>query len=481
LIRTDDQALRQYNARTMPQTTRLLAGRGTTFTDSIVATPLCCPSRAAALTGQYGHNNGVLANQPGYPALRDKGNVLPVWLRRAGYRTAHLGKYLNEYSETAPNPSAVAPGWDEWVTALSGQGPRYYRYSLSHNGQRVSYGQKWADQITRVLNRTAVRLIRTYTPRARPLYLQLDQRAPHRSIGVSRGRCNRHVPQPDPRDLARFQHQPLPKPPSFNEADVSDKPSFIRRIPELNGRVLAHVRRYSQCARASLRAVDRGVAAIVRVLKRIGELRNTVIMFTSDNGYYFGEHRLSTGKAPPYEESIRVPLLIRLPSAYRNGAARVPRTSKPVANIDLAPTILRLAGARPCRSRGHCRTMDGRSLVPLLQGHSRRWPRHRALLVELRQPQGRNAGVCAYQGLRLGTLMFTEYTQVTDPSSGACAPANEHELYELAEDPYQLENLADRPSHAAQRQRLSDRLDQLRDCAGVAGRDRPVNGRPFCE
>jgi N-acetylglucosamine-6-sulfatase len=481
LIRTDDQALDEFRARTMPKTMRLLARQGTTFTDSIVTTPLCCPSRAAVLTGQYGHNNGVLSNRPGYPALKDKGNTLPVWLHRAGYRTAHVGKYLNRYSETAPQPTDVAPGWDEWDTALSDEGPRYYDYSLSRNGRRVSYGKRARDHVTRVLDHAAVKMIRAYTPRKRPLYLQLDQRAPHMSTGPTRERCNRALPQPDPRDIDRFAHRHLPRPPSFNELNVTDKPSFIRDRPRLDRDAIRRMRRTYQCALASLREVDRGTAAIYKALKHTGELGRTVIIFTSDNGFYFGEHRLRTGKAPPYEESIRVPLVIRIPIAYRNGAARTPKISEPVANVDLAPTILRLAGAQPCRSKAHCRTMDGRSLLGLLRGNTSGWPDDRGLLLELNQSGGGNAGICTYQGVRVGDRIYTEYSSIADQTTGTCQPDSERELYELGSDPHELNNLADTPAHAVEQAQLSNRLDQLRDCAGIAGRDQHVDGRPFCE
>lgn len=481
LIRTDDQSLDELGATTMPKTMRLLAGQGTTFTDSIVTTPLCCPSRAAVLTGQYGHNNGVLSNRPGYPALKDKGNTLPVWLHRAGYRTAHIGKYLNGYSENARHPTDVAPGWDEWDTALSGEGPRYYDYTLSRNGRPVSYGGHAHDHVTRVLNHAAVRMIRAYTPRKRPLYLQLDQRAPHLSTGPTRGRCNRSLPQPDPRDIRRFARRHLPTPPSFNEGDVSDKPSFIRDRPKLDQDARQRMRLTYQCALASLREVDRGTAAIYKTLKHTGELGRTAIIFTSDNGFYFGEHRLRTGKAPPYEESIRVPLVMRIPSAYRNGATRIPKISEPVANIDLAPTILRLAGAEPCRSKGHCRTMDGRSLLGLLRGNTSGWPANRGLLLELNQSAGGNAGICTYQGVRLGDRVYTEYSSIIDQATGTCQPDSERELYELASDPHELNNLADTLAHSVEQVQLSNRLDQLRDCAGIAGRDQQVKGRPYCQ
>ncbi len=322
VVVTDDQTLASLNAATMPSTVGLMRDGGTEFTNAVATTPLCCPSRATLLTGQYAHNHGTLANTPGYEALRQKANTLPVWLERAGYVTAHVGKYLNR---------------------LQGIGRRSGRRRLpgGRNGTRCSIrpasscattatgwpttaeitkvGDRPRDYITRVINREAVEMVRTYAPKRRPLYLQVDHRAPHTEAGTnSGGPCGGLVP-PDPRDAAAFSTEPLPRPPSFDEEDVSDKPSFISNLPRLDPTTTATIERRYRCALASLVAVDRGVRKIVAALRRAGELDDTVIIFTSDNGFYFGEHRIPEQKTRPYEEALRVPLLIRVPERYRAG------------------------------------------------------------------------------------------------------------------------------------------------------------------
>lgn len=183
LVMTDDQALSQVGPEYMPAVTRLLAGQGTTFEDAFLTTPLCCPSRAGLLTGQYGHNNGVLTSSYGY--LRDKGNVLPVWLRRAAY----------------------------------------YDWDLSRNGRRVHYGSAPRDYAPRVFERSAARLVRRFAPRRKPIFLEVDEIAPHPRLHGKGTRCGA---VPDPRDIGKFGDASLPQPPSFNEADVSDKPCSSR-------------------------------------------------------------------------------------------------------------------------------------------------------------------------------------------------------------------------------------------------------------
>jgi N-acetylglucosamine-6-sulfatase len=478
LIRTDDQTRRQLNRQTMPQTMNLLFERGTRFTRSVIATPQCCPSRGALLTGQYGHNNGVLSNTPGYPALRRKRNTLPVWLHRAGYRTAHFGKYLNGYTRAVQPRSAVAPGWDMWQTTF-GDSSRYYDYPLSANGRMVRFGHRRRDYITRVLDRKATQFIHAYGPR-RPLYLQIDHRAPHAADGTTKGRCSGSPPQPDARDMKRFSTTPLPTPPSFNEANVSDKPSFLRRR-ELDDTAIARMQLRYQCALASLRGVDRGVKRIYRAFGRLHELRRTVFIFTSDNGFFQGEHRIRAGKTLAYGESIRVPLVIRAPKAYRRGASRVLRVPEPVANIDLVPTILELAGARPCRAGGACRVLDGRSLVGLLSGDGSPWPSDRGILLEYRHRGEPRMGVCAYTGVHTSDRTYVEYTSAQDSGAANCGPTDARELYDFGSDPFELDNVADASAHESEVQQLSQRLARLKDCAGIAGRDRRVGGRPFCE
>lgn len=479
VVVTDDQTLAQLDRRVMPETERLVARRGTTFTDAIVTTPLCCPSRAGFLTGQHSHNHGVVTND--YALLRGKGNTLPVWLRRAGYITAHLGKYLNGYQSAADRPTDVAPGWDVWHTTQDEHAYRYFDYDVSVNGRRIHYGERDRDYVTRVLNREAARLIRRQLPGERPLYLQVDHRAPHRETNVdSGGRCGRAA-VPDPRDAELLAGEPLPGSPSLNEEDVSDKPTFVQAQPPLSDPGVSELERTWGCALASLRAVDRGVARIFGALERAGELGTTVLVLTSDNGVMHGEHRL-IGKGEAYEEALRVPLLMRVPRRYRNGAPRVPQVDAPVANIDLAPTILELSGAVPCRAGGRCRVIDGRSLLPLLDGRGG-WPSDRALAVEY-GPRTKGSLSCQWSGVRAQGAVYVEHVLVQDPATGQCVPADERELYELENDPFQLESLyPPEPGtpEAQLAQQLQARLAQLRVCAGIAGRDLQTGTRPFCE
>jgi N-acetylglucosamine-6-sulfatase len=481
LVTTDDQTLAAFNGRTMPYTVSNVAGPGTTFNNSIAVIPLCCPSRAAHITGQYGHNNGILNNKPGYPALRDKQNVLPAWLRAAGYHTAHVGRYLNEYPHG--KKSKPGPGWDEWITALEPR--RYLGYDLRVGRKIVEFGKKAKDYLTRVFNSRAVQVIRKRAPRDQPLYLQLDQFAPHAGPGTAKGPCGGHdVPDPDPADYPQFANEPLPTPPSFNEEDIGDKPSFVQKVPSLTEKKVAAITQRYRCALASLVAVDRGMAAIDAALAKAGELDDTVVIFTSDNGFFYGEHRLAREKLRPYEEALRVPLVIRVPPGLL-GAPTVSSSHELVANIDIAPTILDLAGAAPCLGPDRCRVMDGRSLVPLLLGQGG-WPQDRALVVEFRAANENfnTSSSCVYRGLRTPSFLYVRHTSVPSPPDGLCVPADERELYDLAADPYQLQNLypADPASgYGSVQAQLEARLAQLASCAGIEGRDPVPASGSYCQ
>jgi len=481
LIRTDDQTLAQLSRRTMPETMRLLADGGTSFTDFIVTTPLCCPSRASTLTGQYGHNNGVLKDA--YNPLEDKDNILPAWLQRAGYVTAHVGKYLNTFQRALAQPTDVPAGWDRWVTQLEPQ--RYYGYDLSVNGRIEHHGGAPSDYLTRVLNRAAVRLVRRWTPGPHPLYLQLDQYAPHTTPGGPIPRCLGGA-VPDPRDRGRFRGAPLPHLPD-GEANVSDKPPFMRSLDPITDFHFARLQPRYDCALASLREVDRGVAQIVAALRRTGELDRTAILFTSDNGYYYGEHRIPKEKEAPYEPGIHLPLIAWLGRDLRAGRPPA-RVALPTANIDIAPTVVDLAGAKPCIAGHDCRVMDGRSLVPLLRGHEGRWPPDRPLAVELdaKSTGGYNhqkfSRVCRYVGVRSGSLMLIRNLAAARPGAG-CHRVVDEELYDLRRDPGELHNLLPAQAGsaaAAEERRLANLLVKLRDCSGLRGRDpRPPSGH-YC-
>jgi arylsulfatase A-like enzyme len=249
--------------------------------------------------------------------------------------------------------------------------------------------------------------------------------------------------------------------------------------PPLAPGQIAELERQNRCRLASLPAVDAGVRQIVEALAAAGELDNTAIAFVSDNGYFFGEHRVPTEKYLAYEEAIRIPMLIRFPAGVGAPGAEV---DAPVANIDIAPTFVELAGAAPCAA-GTCRVMDGRSLTGLVQGGE--WPEQRALALELVRAAERPSTVlpCTYAGIRVAGQVYVEYSKVPN-ASGDCVPAFEREHYDLGTDPYQVTNLA--PAQpgtlaAAAQVALSERLASLVDCAGIEGRDPlPASGH-YCE
>ena len=485
LVMTDDQAVSQMSAQFMPNVTSLLADQGTRFDHAYLTTPLCCPSRASLETGQYGHNNGVLRNV--YSLLRDKNNVLPVWLRRSGYVTAHIGKFMNLYRRHKPHPLKPAPGWDQWYTMLWRTETAYYNYDLSVNGKRVHHGRKPRDYSTRVFNRTAKRLVEKYVPRRHPLYLELDETAPHPSVHRHHvSACN---PVPDPRDEGRFNDVPLPDPPSFNESDMSDKPTFMRVMPLLDDTQIERMTRNYRCGLDALAGVDRSVGAIYDKIKQLHELGRTVFIYYSDNGVFKGEHRIYGGKLNPYEEADSTPLIMRVPSRYLGGTAPAAHVTDPVANIDLAPTILKLAHAKPCPARGRCRTMDGRSILGLIKGRTPAWAPDRPLGIELERTTAKaRHAVCRYRGVRVdGQVLIRYLTAATDPDSNRCVPSKQWEQYDLTRDPFELHNLcfagneSNCPTGPSET-RLRKTLLRVARCSGVSGRDpRPPAGRRYCD
>jgi arylsulfatase A-like enzyme len=286
-----------------------------------------------------------------------------------------------------------------------------------------------------------------------------------------------------PADYAQFANEPLPTPPSFNEEDISDKPSFIQKVPSLSEKNIAAITQRYRCALASLLAADRGMAQIDAELAKAGELENTIVIFTSDNGFYYGEHRLAREKIRPYEEALRVPFVIRMPQGLLGPT--VSSVDEPVANIDLAPTILELAGAPPCYKPGRCRVMDGRSVVPLLLGQGG-WPQDRALVVEFRTGDQKfnTSSSCAYRGIRAGGFLYVQHTQVPSAPDGVCVAADERELYDLANDPFQLQNqypAAEGSLYEPIQAGLDARLGALFACAGIEGRDPPPASGSYCE
>ena len=467
LIQTDDQSKLTMVPEAMPNLFNKLIPRSTSFSDYIVTTPLCCPSRASLLTGQYGHNNGVLRNF--YPDLKQKENVLPAWLQRAGYNTAHVGKYLNAYEQGESGAAAVAPGWDLWFTQLEKR--RYYNWKASKNGKVRRYGYEDDDHVTRVTNSFAARWTKRLAEKRDPFFMQVDYYAPHASTGRDT-RCS-SGPVPEPVDEHRFDTYPLPRPESFNEEDVSDKPEAMQKRPLLDEDTIAAIERRYRCTLEALYGVDRGIGRIIREVERKGELDQTVFIFTSDNGFYYGEHRIDRGKPNAYEENINVPLFISVPRKYRDRADLVPTSDAPTANIDLAPTLLDLADAKPCRSRRICRTMDGRSLMPLIEGDAGEFPDPRGLALELND--------CDYRGVRFGGQVYLEYG--IEDGSGGCTKTDT-EYYDLLEDPAQMENGFPAPGNSPDAEaidRLRSMTVDLSDCSGIKGRDPEPKSGQYCQ
>jgi len=433
-ITADDMRVSDLEA--MPRLRSLLKQRGTTFARSYATFPLCCPSRASFLTGQYAHNHGVLGNSPplgGYAGF-DASSTAATWLDRAGYQTAFVGKFLNGYGTV--RPVSVPPGWDDWHASVDGG--HYFETNLFENGVREEHHGPYQ---TDLYGRIASDVIATRVPRRAPLFLWASFFAPH--VGAPRERDDPGIATPAvaPRHHDDFAGRPLrTSSPAFDEADVSDKPRYVRQRSPLTADLRAQMRESYQQRLESLLALDAAVGRIVRTLRRTGELSSTVVLFTSDNGWMMGEHRIHAGKTVVYEPSTRVPLIVRGPG-FPAGLTR----HQLVGNIDLAPTFADLANTRP-RVR-----VDGISLLPLARRASA--AAGRRLVLEA-GPRTRT-GPMFYTAVRTPRWLYVEYGET-----------GERELYDMRRDPHQLVNRAAGSAYAQERQRLARRLAELRDCAG---------------
>ena len=450
VIDTDDMNVADMVV--MSKTLALLGGRGTTFSNSFVSYPLCCPSRATFLTGQYAHNHTVITDQR-YGQL-DNTNTLAVWLRHARYRTAMVGKYLNGYGEI--NRREIPPGWRQWFALTGGTDQKRYRYNLNENGKLVYYPNGARNYVTDVLSSKVNLLLKAWAPSPKPFFLYFNPTAPHGERGVPV--TSTRDPQPAPRHLGVFGDITAPRTPNFNEADVDDKPNAVEDLPPLDSGQLADLDRRYRGRLESLLSVDDEVKKIVRLIRKFGDKRKTFFIFTSDNGLEMGSHRIMF-KNYLYDEGERVPLIIRGPG-FPAGVTR----EQPVANIDLAPTIVQIAQARPLR------VMDGLPLQPLARNPVVR--QNRDLLFEAFDLGSPELGQSF--GIRRGQWVYNEYTNRNGGPLSSYA-----ELYDMRTDPYQLNNLlydppppggSDAPSaqHLALAEQLAARLSQLQTCSGAS-------------
>jgi N-acetylglucosamine-6-sulfatase len=451
VIETDDQT--QASISKMPKTQSLIGSQGVTFPNSFVNFSLCCPSRSTLLTGQYSHNHGVRGNAPpngGFDRL-DSSNTLAVWLQGAGYYTGLIGKYLNGYEAHRADPGGplIPPGWSEWHGSTRTYD--YYGYELNEGGVLNTYGSLSDNPdnppnpglySTDVYTAKAVDFIHRVAPSQQPFFLWLTYLAPHSGGPNPPGNHCAGSAKPAPRYLHAFDSEPLPQPPSFDEADVSDKPPSIAGRPPFTAGDISDITRFYRCRLDSLLAEDDGVEQLIGALGSTGELANTLVIFTSDNGFMHGEHRVKSGKIVPYEESIRVPLLIRGPGFPPGKTVR-----EMAVNADLARTILHATGTAPGRAQ------DGRALQTLAAHPGRMLGR------ELSIEGG------GFTGVRTERYISLEYTGGQN--------AGFKELYDLQADPFELQNVAANPAYSGVRVALATRLANLRGCSGETCRLAP--------
>ena len=433
VILTDDQRTDQFAK--MPNVQSQLLDKGVYFANSFVSNPLCCPSRTTLLTGQTSGHTGVWWSTPrdpygGFPAFlppKDS-QTIAVWLHDAGYDTALVGKYLNSYNmknyTVVGHQGYVPPGWDNWYAWVEGNGRQtppcekggYYNWCSFDGSNLVFHGSSSADYSTTVFAQHAADFIDN-APANKPLFLYFTPHAPHGPM------------QPDPKYKRTCSDQQLPMPPSFNEQDVSDKPKFIQKLPLLTQKKINKKSKDWQDACSTLRSVDDSVGTLIDALQETGRLSNTLILYASDNGLAYGEHRV-IGKAVGYEESIRVPLIIRYDPITAPVAGET--SDEQVVNLDYASTMADAAGVTPGISQ------DGMSLMPLVADPSATLPRDGFVI----EHHALKDAIPDYCGVRDHDWMYAQYGD------------GEEELYDLdpgspTYDPYELQNQASNPAFSS--------------------------------
>ncbi len=438
LIVTDDQAA--STLAHMPFVERDLVRQGVTFENFILNDPICCPSRVTILLGQYRHNHQLEVGDPGGCAYRflddqNEEQTIGALIQGAGYRTGIVGKYLNSYknyleSRIGKDGNPLLTGWDDYHV-LAGF-TRYYDFFSDENGELVRHDEKPFTYQTDYLSQRAQAFIRRAAQADKPFFLYIAPEAPHAPT------------DPAVRHQRAFKGARAPRVASFNQADISTQPS-LNNAPLLDRKAMALLDLRYRRHLETLQAVDELVRDVVATLEATGVAAQTFIFFTTDNGHHFGEHRIAEGKATPFEESIRFPLIVRGPDVPRDRVLE-----QLVSNVDLHPTLLGLIGLDSDPR------VDGRSLLPLLRDPTDT-PAWRTAVVIESVADNRNQGVPAFHGIRTGRYKLIRYR------GGA------RELYDLASDPYETTNVIGSvaPTLAAA---LDRRLDALIRCSGESCR-----------
>jgi len=424
-----------------------LQRRGMTFSRYYVTDSLCCPSRSSIFSGRYPHNTRIFTNKVpdgGFDAFHARGEEGSTWatdLQAAGYRTAMMGKYLNGYLPGGVVDGKrlyIPPGWNEWDVAGNGYGE--FNYNLNQNGQLVHYGLQPQDYLTDVVGGRAVQFINGAADAGQPFALEVATFAPHAPY------------TPATRNAMDFPGLTAPRTPAFDFQNT-DAPRWLSGHAPLTPQQIAQIDQAFRKRAQSVEAVDDMIGNIESTLQARGLADNTYIVFSSDNGYHMGEHRLLPGKMTAFDTDIRVPLVVAGP-----GVPAGKTTTKIAENVDLRPTFDGIAGATVSRS------VDGHSLVSLLRGRTPSGWRTGALIEhhgpdhargdpDLPLPGGGNPAT--YDALRTKDAVYVEYHN------------GQREYYSLIRDPDQLHNAYRRLSHA-RRTRLHDQLAALRRCRGAS-------------
>lgn len=484
VIMADD--MRQDDLVFMPTTRAIFRQGGLEFRNSFSPNPLCCPARASFLTGESSRNHKVMGvvSPWGFKAFDDSFTISTA-LRREGYQTSLVGKYLNGYGHQLskvtglPSLRYVPAGYTDWYAGVEppkGSGVRGNTYNYRH----VAYNHNGAiednhfEYSTNGIGRISRRMIEKYARGPAPFFVYSSFVAPHAGGPVEADDPVWDVPvsmrpafvtPARPRSVrGRFNDlvtraPGMPRGGGPVEPDMSDKPGFLSGAPEPNSLIRAATRNVARQRAESLYVLDQEVGRIVQTLKQTGEWSSTVLVFTSDNGFFLGEHRRVTGKVLPHEPSVRVPLLVTGPR-MRQGERRF----DPVTPVDLAATILHLSNATGRMLRHH--QLDGTSMVPTMVLGDRGWTA--PVVTESNFPRSRLAGAeqagftkgRTYIGLRTAQYSYVRY------ANGAT------ELYDLANDANQMTSRHDDPAYQTVQSQLRGLWDQYRDCAGAQCRVR---------
>ena len=438
LILSDDQSYESVQKMPFLRSVTAPQGRWYRFDNAFINNATCCPSRATILTGLYSHHHGIEATG-GTPPYDDS-DTIATRLQAAGYETGFIGKYHLGKVGVNVGRTYVPPGWNDWEAFANNTAGWYYKYTLDVNGTLATYGSSPSDYSTDVLRNKALAFIEANS--SKPFFLIYAPRAAHNDWTAA------------PRHVGHYKNEPVVHPPNFNEEDMSDKPVWWR------SQLLRQVSNVDTSQRkewdTSL-ALDDAVKAIQGRVSSLGLMPNTVIIFMTDNGYSFGAHRY-TGKACAYDECSRTPLIVKVGDA--TGRCVFPQL---IGNEDLAPTIADLAGVSAPEPS------DGQSFASLLRSGTPPpdW-QNEVLLhgLDNGDTEGDQQGhPPTFWGLRTSAYKYIE-----------TEPAGEVELYDLAQDPYELNNVAHDPAYADVRNALAARLVELvlagpRDRVGTASVD----------